>query len=426
LAWVLAGLALLGTPAGAQLLGGRLPLIGSLPDLPGRQALSTLQTALDPQALLDARRVRLDDFVRDHRAKVELDAAGQPVVRGEVLALAPAPATLEAAAKAGFGVLRREKLDALDLDVVVLSVPQGLSAVAALKRLRRIDPQGSFDYDHLYFGAGGASAPTPAAAGTGGGQASHGRVGVIDTGADARHPAFVGVRLTQKGFATGAPAPAAHGTATAALIAGRQGAFSGAAPGASVWVADVYGTGGAGGSALDLARAFAWMAEVRAPVVSVSLVGPANRVLEGSVRALQARGQVVVAAVGNDGPAAPPQYPASYPGVIAVSAVDGRNRPLLEAGHALHVDFCAPGADMAAPAGASGYASVRGTSFAAPLVAGLLADRMEAPAPQPAADALAALARTAAPVGPSCGHGVVGASLRVAPRALNARAWPEG
>jgi subtilisin family serine protease len=106
--------------------------------------------------------------------------------------------------------------------------------------------------------------------------------------------------------------------------------------------------------------------------------------------------------------------------------VDGRNRPLLEAGHALHVDFCAPGADMAAPAGASGYASVRGTSFAAPLVAGLLADRMEAPAPQPAADALAALARTAAPVGPSCGHGVVGASLRVAPRALNARAWPEG
>ncbi len=43
---------------------------------------------------------------------------------------------------------------------------------------------------------------------------------------------------------------------------------------------------------------------------------------------------MIVAAVGNDGPSARPAYPASYPGVLAVTGVDGRNRALIEAGRA--------------------------------------------------------------------------------------------
>ncbi|WP_031310193.1 S8 family serine peptidase, partial [Sphingobium sp. C100] len=70
--------------------------------------------------------------------------------------------------------------------------------------------------------------------------------------------------------------------------------------------------------------------------------------------------------------AAPPAYPASYPGVIAVTGIDGRGRLLPEAGRALHVDFAAPGADMQAATMADGKGAVRGTSFAAPLVAGRL------------------------------------------------------
>ena len=38
-----------------------------------------------------------------------------------------------------------------------------------------------------------------------------------------------------------------------------------------------------------------------------------------------------------------------------------------EAGKAAHLDFAAPGADMAAALPGQGYARVRGTSFAAPL-----------------------------------------------------------
>ena len=49
----------------------------------------------------------------------------------------------------------------------------------------------------------------------------------------------------------------------ASLIAGRRGRFRGAAPGATLYVADVYGTTPTGGSAEAIARALAWIAQSR-------------------------------------------------------------------------------------------------------------------------------------------------------------------
>src|SRR5690606_2000444 len=102
------------------------------------------------------------------------------------------------------------------------------------------------------------------------------------------------------------------------------------------------------------------------------IVGPPNRVLERIIGLLSARGHLVVAAIGNDGPAARPLYPAAYPGTVGVTGVNGDRHVLPEAGRGPHVDFAAPGMDMIAAAIESPYAEVRGTSFAAPLVAGLL------------------------------------------------------
>src|SRR3546814_15328799 len=79
------------------------------------------------------------------------------------------------------------------------------------------------------------------------------------------------------------------------------------------------------------------------PVINVSLVGPPNLLVRTAVTAVQRRGLIVVAAVGNDGPAAAPLYPAAYPGVVAVTGVDSNNRVLSEAGRGPHVDFAAPG-----------------------------------------------------------------------------------
>ena len=85
----------------------------------------------------------------------------------------------------------------------------------------------------------------------------------------------------------------------------------------------------------------------------------------------------MVAAVGNDGPAAPPAYPASYDGVVAVTAVDGKRRALIEAGRALHLDYAAPGADIRAINAEGKRVRVRGTSFATPLVAARLANALQ-------------------------------------------------
>ena len=218
-------------------------------------------------------------------------------------------------------------------------------------------------------------------------------------GGVAAHPSLSG-RVVQQGFARGAPRPSPHGTAVASLIAGR-GSVRGSDPGAPLFVADIYGADPAGGNALALARAIGWMVIQRVPVVAMSLVGPPNPLVQRAVAQAQARGLRIVAPVGNDGRAAPPAYPASYPGVIAVTAVDARNRPLIEAGRSLHLDYAAPGADMAAAASNGGLARVRGTSFAVPLVAGRLAAHMGA------RDPIAALDAEADPRGPGLGRGVI-------------------
>jgi subtilisin family serine protease len=208
-----------------------------------------------------------------------------------------------------------------------------------------------------------------------------------------------------------------HGTAIASLLIGAAAPFRSAAPGARLYAADVYCGQPTGGAVDAIAAAFGWLDVQRVAVINVSLVGPDNQVLRQVVRRMIERGHIVVAAVGNDGPAAPPLYPAAYPDVVGVTAVDAQRRVLLEAGRGSQVEFAAPGADGAAARCPQGYASVRGTSFAAPLVAGLLATRLQQPDPQQARDAIASLAREAIHLGAegrnsSYGLGLVAEGLR--------------
>lgn len=307
-----------------------------------------------------------------------------PAVRGEVIAVDPAPEALAAAQAAGFVHRGEEVVEGLDLRAVTLSVPRGWPVDRALARLRRIAPRTQFAANHLHSPSG-AAADSAIGTTAGGDAASNAApVGIIDGGV-ASHPALRGP-IRQRGFVAGAPAPSAHGTAVASLIAG-QGAIRGAAPGAPLVVADIYGRDPAGGNAAALVRALGWMAQQRVSVVAVSLVGPPNPFVARAVAQAQARGMFIVAAVGNDGPAAPPAYPASYAAVIAVTAVDGRGRVLPEAGRALHLDYASPGADMGAARPVGDIGRVRGTSYAVPLVAGRLAHHVRGRRPIAALDA---------------------------------------
>lgn len=360
-------------------------------------------------SLLELRRMRLRELIRQYPQQLEADPAGQPVRRGIILVVDPDPVSLSQAARAGFSVIADESDAPLGMRTVKLAVPRGMSAREGLKRLHSAAPALHADFDHVYEPSGGALQPMSGAVAQGGGRGNGPVIGIVDGGV-ALHPSLAGARIEQNGFA-GKPQSTGHGTAVASLIVGDQGPFRGAARGASLLVADVYGGSRAAGSASTIARALSWLASRRPNVVNISLVGPPNMIVERAINSVRARGINVVAAVGNDGPAAPSQYPASYPGVIAVTAVDSRNRALPEAGKAAHLDFAAPGADMAAALPGLGYARVRGTSFAAPLVTARLALR----------GSIQQLAGETRPGRGKVGRGIICGDCRTDPKAVRAR-----
>jgi len=362
-------------------------------------------------------------LIHEHPEALEADAHGAPVVRGEVLALTPSDQALAAARAAGFRVGARTSAPDLGLDSVTLLAPPGLSALEALRKLRKLDPQGQYDLDHIYQEGGVSRSGDGSGIATGGRNV---RVGLVDGSVEASHPVFGRTRLIQQAFAPGGAKVTAHATAVASLLAGSDGAFRGAGSDGEVLVADVYGPTAAGGSAAAIVQGLAWLARNRVGVINISLVGPPNLLLGAAVRALTARGFLLVAAVGNDGPAAPALYPAAYPGVIAVTAVDARRRVLPEAGRGPHVVFAAPGAEMVAATTGGGFAVVRGTSFAAPLVAGMLAADLPAPDVAAAAAAVRGLASGAQDLGargrdPVFGLGLVAFDRRTDPARLATR-----
>jgi hypothetical protein len=360
----------LSAAAGAQILAPvdrTLGAVGGVVNDVADPLLDRTQVLLGNIQQLAADRVsRLTGLVQRNRDTLEFDDRGDPAVRGEVLGVDISPAGIEAARMAGFTLLASDEIEALGIRSVRLAAPKGMSLARALRTIRKLAP-GDWSANQLHFESGASALATGVAASA---RTEAPRIGLIDSGV-GQHPTLTGA-IEQRGFARGAPAPGTHGTAIASLIAG-QDAIKGVLPGAPLLAADVYGTDPAGGNALAIARALGWMAGRGVPIVTISLVGPANPLLAKTVAAAMGRGMMIVAAVGNDGPAAPPSYPASYPGVIAVTGVDGRNRALIEAGRALHLDYAAPGADMMGAKPGGSLARLRGTSYAAPLVAARLA-----------------------------------------------------
>lgn len=369
---------LVGVAAQAQLLP-QLPG-ATLPRLPAdvlQRPLDRVENLTDQTAhvLERTRLARVSTFLNDNRATVAPDDRGFPAVRGEVLLTTPTSDDLAQLVDRGFAVIDDSIIAGLGLRTVQLATPSGMALRKALRLARRIAGD-RISADNIHFRSGETFAAAPADARIAlesGAAAPPVPIGMIDGGVAATP--LIPARVTQRGFATGAPASDPHATAVASLLIGER-RVRGADPGAHLFAADVYGRDPAGGGALAIARALGWMIENRVPVVTVSLVGPKNALLGRAIALAEGKGLTIVAAVGNDGPAAPPAYPASYPGVLAITAVDAHDKVLIEAGHAMHLDYAAPGADMLAAKPGTGTATVRGTSFAAPLAAGRLAALM--------------------------------------------------
>jgi hypothetical protein len=341
----------------------------------------------------------------------EQDTNGARVVKSEVLALSPSDQALAAAQRLNFRVLRQETLGGLNLGVTVLGAPPGMSASDALAALRAADPNGTYDYNHIYDPSEDASAAAGSVSSSASLAASGALViGLVDGGIDASHPELRDAKIVASTFA-GTATPTEHGTAIASLLVGR-GRIHGVVPNATLYAADIFGGLPTGGSADAVAQGLAWLAGNHVPVINISRVGPPNRLVETVVRALIARGHVIVAAVGNAGPASPVAYPAAYDGVIAATSVDREGRVQLDANEGPQVAFAALGVDVSAAVLENGYRELTGTSFAAPLVAARFAMLLAAPDPRAAAEARDVLAREAIDLGkpgrdPVFGYGLL-------------------
>jgi subtilisin family serine protease len=383
-----------------------------LPQLPVDPALRGVTDSLRN---LPSRAARAQRLFEQNRNDLERDPRGELVVRAEVVALDITEPALQRALDEDFRVKRAQDLPDLGVKVTILQTPEGWTARRGLKRLRKLDPAGTYDFNHVYFDSGAvlAAANTPAAsAGETTAGSPRARIGVIDGGIDASHVALRESVVHRFGCG-GEFVPSEHGTAVGSLLAGSAANFLGAAPRAELYAADVYCGKPTGGSVDSVAAAFGWLARERVAVVNVSLVGPRNVLLERVVKSLVDRGFLIVAAVGNDGAASPPLFPAAYEGVLGVTAVDGKHRVLLEACRGKHLDLAAPGTDFhaAAQGNLEGYVSVRGTSFAAPLVAGLLARDFQSPDAVARDRVVAALTARAEDLGPRGRDDIYGAGL---------------
>lgn len=133
------------------------------------------------------------------------------------------------------------------------------------------------------------------------------------------------------------------------------------------------------GDTLGVGRAILYAASQGADIISLSLGSDLpDEYVRQAVKQATAAGSVVVAASGNDGCSCM-VYPANYPEVLAVGALDTNRLRAGFSSYGANLDILAPGTGMTtatwnAGNGSSAYVSnVNGTSFATPLVSGVLA-----------------------------------------------------
>jgi hypothetical protein len=327
-----------------------------------------------------------DDELRSHAGEfiyaVTESFDGEEVIEREYLWQAPARAVREAQ-REGFRVVSRTQLEALDVHLVRLRAPPNMGNARALALLRRLAPNAIVTPHHVYrttgtvtFTFGSLSAPTPREAG--------GVIGIIDTGVERAHLADATALLTNIGPDGREARGREHGSLVAAIAITH---------GARVHVVDVFGESRDGSlvaPAASIAQAIDWMVARGVPVINISIQGPDNPVLNDIIRRAIARGHIIVAAAGNNGPYARPAFPAAFEGSVAVTAIDTEDRPYMRANRGSYIDFAAEGVAVRVQLGGR-TVTATGTSFAAPVVAAQLSRRLDAPSREHADSALEAL-----------------------------------
>jgi subtilisin family serine protease len=317
----------------------------------------------------------------DRPERVPQDVVRAPGGGPEYL-VSVAPGDADAAARVladgGAEIIRTTPLSRLDRVLLVVALPRGLTVDEARALLQPAAPSARIDLHHIYGFADGPRLYAAALVGDDParpcGLRSPVAVGMIDGPVNPGHPALSEVEtITTSVLETGErPVSRDHGTAIAALIAGRAAPFPGLAPGARIYAVTAFSAADGGSGRLEaIALGLDWLAGQGVRIVNLSMEGSPNAAFEDVLSQSRAAGMVMIAAMGNEGTDAP-RYPAASASTIAVTAVDAAGRGYDRANRGAHVEFAAPGVDLYVAQGAGGgYRS--GTSYAAPIVTALVA-----------------------------------------------------
>ena len=202
------------------------------------------------------------------------------------------------------------------------------------------------------------------------------KIAVVDTGVDLEHPDLA--RRLTKGYnalndSDQADDDNGHGTHVAGIIASEVNNHEGVA--GITWfnpIIPVKVMGEEGyGSTFDIAKGIIWATDQGADVINLSLGNYQHSdMLKDAIDYAYRKDVVMVAASGNDN-SSQPSYPAAYPEVLSVAAVDnyGERAPFSNYGD--YIDVAAQGVQIASAYFNKQYAALSGTSMAAPHVAGL-------------------------------------------------------
>jgi subtilisin family serine protease len=258
---------------------------------------------------------------------------------------------------------------------------------------------------------------------------------VADTGIQKDHPDLQANIKGGKNYACNSPTRCdaskwndgnGHGTHVSGTIGAINNAIGvvGAAPTVNLYAAKVLTDSGSGSwywleAAINDATATRSDSDQANDIhiITMSLGGssaPAS--LATAVANAYASGIVLVAAMGNSGDGNPSttetSYPAAYPEVIGVGAVDVNNIVASWSSSAAYAEICAPGVSVYSTYKGSSYATLSGTSMATPHATGSIALMLSAfPGTSPEG-VRSKLASTAVDIGASansCGSGLVDA-----------------
>jgi subtilisin family serine protease len=222
------------------------------------------------------------------------------------------------------------------------------------------------------------------------------RVALVDTGVDAAHPDLTGrIVRTHSYLATRTPGASLlrHGTAMAGLIAAVANnhiGIVGIAPQAQIEVFEACwqlrpDSDAAACNTFTLAQALAAALASGAPLINLSIAGPADPLLAALVQSGLKHGVTFVGAVNG----ADEGFPTAIPGVIAAAGSERPPPPGALAAPAEHVLTLRPGAQ---------YDFESGTSVAAAELSGVIALLMSASSTHLATDTIVSLLREAAAV----------------------------